>query len=81
MSLVRLSTYTTKRIRAPVVYDTHLAIERFHENKVPHIYVVDAETLLIVTADRLDALGVEEVPRPALQLTPRQPQHPRRRRC
>ena len=78
MSLPRLSTYTTKRIRAPVVYDTHLAIERFHENKVHHIYAIDAETL-IVTADRLDALGVEEAPRPALQLTPRQSQHPRRR--
>jgi hypothetical protein len=33
MSLLRLSTYTTKRIRAPVVYGTHRAIERFHPRR------------------------------------------------
>jgi phosphoribosylaminoimidazole-succinocarboxamide synthase len=43
----------------PVVYRTHLTgLERIHEGKVRDIYAVDAETLLIVTTDRLSAFDV-----------------------
>lgn len=44
---------------APLVYRTHLTgLERLHEGKVRDIYAVDAETLLIVTTDRLSAFDV-----------------------
>jgi len=43
----------------PLVYRTHLAgFERLHEGKVRDIYAVDADTLLIVTTDRLSAFDV-----------------------
>jgi phosphoribosylaminoimidazole-succinocarboxamide synthase len=43
----------------PLVYRTHLAgFERLHEGKVRDIYSVDADTLLIVTTDRLSAFDV-----------------------
>ena len=41
------------------MYRTHLTgLERLHEGKVRDIYAVDAETLLIVTTDRLSAFDV-----------------------
>jgi len=44
---------------APIVYRTRLSgLERIHEGKVRDIYAVDAETLLIVTTDRLSAFDV-----------------------
>ncbi|HLY52357.1 MAG TPA: phosphoribosylaminoimidazolesuccinocarboxamide synthase [Steroidobacteraceae bacterium] len=43
----------------PLVYRTRLAgLERLHEGKVRDIYAVDADTLLIVTTDRLSAFDV-----------------------
>jgi len=54
-----MSTYSTKRMPAPIVYRTHLkGLERLHEGKVRDIYAVDAATLLIVTTDRLSAFDV-----------------------
>jgi phosphoribosylaminoimidazole-succinocarboxamide synthase len=54
-----MSTYSTKRMPAPIVYRTRLTgLERIHEGKVRDIYAVDAETLLIVTTDRLSAFDV-----------------------
>src|SRR5215469_11859992 len=54
-----MSTYSTKRMPAPIVYRTRLSgLERLHEGKVRDIYAVDAETLLIVTTDRLSAFDV-----------------------
>jgi phosphoribosylaminoimidazole-succinocarboxamide synthase len=54
-----MSTYSTKRMPAPIVYRTHLqGLERLHEGKVRDIYAVDAATLLIVTSDRLSAFDV-----------------------
>jgi phosphoribosylaminoimidazole-succinocarboxamide synthase len=54
-----MSTYSTKRMPAPIVYRTHLSgLERLHEGKVRDIYAVDAGTLLIVTTDRLSAFDV-----------------------
>ena len=54
-----MSTYSTKRMPAPLVYRTRLAgLERLHEGKVRDIYAVDAATLLIVTSDRLSAFDV-----------------------
>jgi phosphoribosylaminoimidazole-succinocarboxamide synthase len=44
---------------APTVYRTALrGLKRIHEGKVRDIYAVDAETLLIVTTDRLSAFDV-----------------------
>jgi phosphoribosylaminoimidazole-succinocarboxamide synthase len=44
---------------APVVYRTQLTgLERLHEGKVRDIYAIDADTLLIVTTDRLSAFDV-----------------------
>jgi len=43
----------------PIVYRTRLSgLERIHEGKVRDIYAADAETLLIVTTDRLSAFDV-----------------------
>jgi phosphoribosylaminoimidazole-succinocarboxamide synthase len=54
-----MSTYSTKRMPAPIVYRTQLkGLERLHEGKVRDIYAVDAATLLIVTSDRLSAFDV-----------------------
>jgi phosphoribosylaminoimidazole-succinocarboxamide synthase len=54
-----MSTYSTKRMSAPIVYRTELrGLERIHEGKVRDIYAVDADTLLIVTTDRLSAFDV-----------------------
>jgi len=54
-----MSTYSTKRMPAPIVYRTHLSgLERLHEGKVRDLYAVDAGTLLIVTTDRLSAFDV-----------------------
>jgi len=44
---------------APTVYRTELkGLTRLHEGKVRDIYAVDAETMLIVTTDRLSAFDV-----------------------
>src|SRR5258705_2263570 len=44
---------------APVVYRTELTgLTRIHEGKVRDIYAVDADTMLIVTTDRLSAFDV-----------------------
>ncbi|HVN45819.1 MAG TPA: phosphoribosylaminoimidazolesuccinocarboxamide synthase [Steroidobacteraceae bacterium] len=44
---------------APTVYRTALGgLERLHEGKVRDIYAIDAETMLIVTTDRLSAFDV-----------------------
>jgi phosphoribosylaminoimidazole-succinocarboxamide synthase len=44
---------------APTVYRTALrSLERIHEGKVRDIYAIDAETMLIVTTDRLSAFDV-----------------------
>jgi phosphoribosylaminoimidazole-succinocarboxamide synthase len=44
---------------SPLVYRTQLAgLSRIHEGKVRDIYAVDAQTLLIVTTDRLSAFDV-----------------------
>ena len=44
---------------APTVYRTALrGLERIHEGKVRDIYAVDADTMLIVTTDRLSAFDV-----------------------
>jgi phosphoribosylaminoimidazole-succinocarboxamide synthase len=54
-----MSTYSTKRMPAPIVYRSHLrGLERLHEGKVRDIYALDARTLLIVTTDRLSAFDV-----------------------
>jgi phosphoribosylaminoimidazole-succinocarboxamide synthase len=54
-----MSTYSTKRMPAPIVYRTELrGLERIHEGKVRDIYAVDADSLLIVTTDRLSAFDV-----------------------
>ena len=54
-----MSTYSTKRMSAPTVYRTELrGLERIHEGKVRDIYAVDADTMLIVTTDRLSAFDV-----------------------
>jgi phosphoribosylaminoimidazole-succinocarboxamide synthase len=54
-----MSTYSTKRMPAPIVYRTELrGLERIHEGKVRDIYAVDADTMLIVTTDRLSAFDV-----------------------
>src|SRR5499427_9147388 len=43
----------------PTVYRTALrGLERLHEGKVRDIYALDAETMLIVTTDRLSAFDV-----------------------
>ncbi len=43
----------------PTVYRTELAgLERIHEGKVRDIYAIDADTMLIVTSDRLSAFDV-----------------------
>ena len=43
----------------PTLYRTHLrGLERIHEGKVRDIYAVDADTMLIVTSDRLSAFDV-----------------------
>jgi phosphoribosylaminoimidazole-succinocarboxamide synthase len=44
---------------APTVFRTALrSLERIHEGKVRDIYAIDAETMLIVTTDRLSAFDV-----------------------
>ncbi|MGB6602697.1 MAG: phosphoribosylaminoimidazolesuccinocarboxamide synthase [Steroidobacteraceae bacterium] len=44
---------------APTVYRTELrGLERIHEGKVRDIYALDADTMLIVTTDRLSAFDV-----------------------
>jgi phosphoribosylaminoimidazole-succinocarboxamide synthase len=44
---------------APTVYRTELAgLTRIHEGKVRDIYAIDADTMLIVTTDRLSAFDV-----------------------
>src|SRR5215469_2506972 len=44
---------------APTVYRTALrGLERIHEGKVRDSYALDADTLLIVTTDRLSAFDV-----------------------
>ena len=44
---------------APTVYRTALrGLERLHEGKVRDIYAIDAQTMLIVTTDRLSAFDV-----------------------
>ncbi len=54
-----MSTYSTKRMPEPTVYRTELrGLERIHEGKVRDIYALDADTLLIVTTDRLSAFDV-----------------------
>jgi phosphoribosylaminoimidazole-succinocarboxamide synthase len=54
-----MSTYSTKRMPAPTVYRTELrGLERIHEGKVRDIYALDADTMLIVTTDRLSAFDV-----------------------
>jgi phosphoribosylaminoimidazole-succinocarboxamide synthase len=45
--------------KAPTVFRTALrGLERIHEGKVRDIYAVDAETMLIVTTDRISAFDV-----------------------
>jgi phosphoribosylaminoimidazole-succinocarboxamide synthase len=45
--------------KAPTVFRTALrSLEKIHEGKVRDIYAVDAETMLIVTTDRLSAFDV-----------------------
>jgi phosphoribosylaminoimidazole-succinocarboxamide synthase len=54
-----IRAYSTKRMSAPIVYRTELrGLERIHEGKVRDIYAVDADSLLIVTTDRLSAFDV-----------------------
>ncbi len=54
-----MPTYSTKRMPAPTVYRTELrGLERIHEGKVRDIYALDADTMLIVTTDRLSAFDV-----------------------
>jgi phosphoribosylaminoimidazole-succinocarboxamide synthase len=54
-----MCTYSTKHMPAPTVYRTELrGLERIHEGKVRDIYAVDADTMLIVTTDRLSAFDV-----------------------
>ena len=44
---------------SPTVHDTHLdSLEKIHQGKVRDLYAIDAETLLIVTTDRLSAFDV-----------------------
>src|SRR3974390_2007824 len=51
--------YSTKCMPAPTVYRPALrGLERLHEGKVRDIYAIDAETMLIVTTDRLSAFDV-----------------------
>src|SRR5499427_89422 len=51
--------YSSKHMSEPTVYRTQLrGLERLHEGKVRDIYAVDAESLLIVTTDRLSAFDV-----------------------
>jgi phosphoribosylaminoimidazole-succinocarboxamide synthase len=54
-----MSTYSTKRMTAPIVFRTHLTgLTRIHEGKVRDIYAIDAQHMLIVTTDRLSAFDV-----------------------
>lgn len=54
-----MCTYSTKHMPAPPVFRTDLSgLERIHEGKVRDIYAVDADTMLIVTTDRLSAFDV-----------------------
>jgi phosphoribosylaminoimidazole-succinocarboxamide synthase len=51
--------YSSKRMSPALVYRTALrGFTRLHEGKVRDIYAVDADTLLIVTTDRLSAFDV-----------------------
>src|SRR3977135_2784850 len=45
--------------KAPTVFRTALrSLEKIHEGKVRDLYAVDAQTMLIVTTDRLSAFDV-----------------------
>src|SRR5580658_1882298 len=49
----------THPMQPPTVFRTALTgLEKIHEGKVRDIYAVDADTLLIVTTDRLSAFDV-----------------------
>src|SRR5215813_1593526 len=51
--------YSTNCMPTPTVYRTALRdLERLHEGKVRDIYALDAQTMLIVTTDRLSAFDV-----------------------
>src|SRR5271170_8175491 len=49
----------THPMQPPTVFRTTLnGLEKIHEGKVRDIYAVDADTMLIVTSDRLSAFDV-----------------------
>ena len=44
---------------SPVVFETHIkSLERLHRGKVRDVYAIDADSLLIITTDRLSAFDV-----------------------
>jgi phosphoribosylaminoimidazole-succinocarboxamide synthase len=54
-----MGSYSTKRMPAPSLYRTELSgLAKIHEGKVRDLYAVDADTMLIVTTDRLSAFDV-----------------------
>src|SRR5215468_6178983 len=54
-----MSSHSQSPDATPTVFRTALrGLERIHEGKVRDIYAVDAETMLIVTTDRLSAFDV-----------------------
>jgi phosphoribosylaminoimidazole-succinocarboxamide synthase len=54
-----MGSYSTKRMPAPSLYRTELSgLTKIHEGKVRDLYAVDADTMLIVTTDRLSAFDV-----------------------
>ena len=46
-------------ISSPVVFETHIkSLPRLHRGKVRDVYAIDADSLLIITTDRLSAFDV-----------------------
>lgn len=54
-----MGSYSTKRMPAPSLYRSELSgLTKIHEGKVRDLYAIDADTMLIVTTDRLSAFDV-----------------------
>jgi phosphoribosylaminoimidazole-succinocarboxamide synthase len=54
-----MGSYSTKRMPAPSLYRSELSgLTKIHEGKVRDLYALDADTMLIVTTDRLSAFDV-----------------------
>ena len=50
---------TTLATTSPIVFETQIkSLERLHRGKVRDVYAIDADSLLIITTDRLSAFDV-----------------------